>query len=585
MGAGILVVLGVLLWRAWDLEHELQAAERERAIALAERMLARAVGSRGAFAATPEAVRAVVDGEGKVAIDEVAWLAPADEAIDRDLVVDDRLERATRAEFVVKDQDAAAREFDELTQAPLASQVRLRVLVAAAWQSKRAGLPDRRAALWREIDRRLPAVRPADLARAKVAATVASALRLLPEGEARPTWADALAPFLPPELFVGLPEPTPWLAAHRSLVERRELLLAMQRAWVSVPSRPATGFAELDRERFLWWQPHANGGSDVAVVTVPEWCSALSRASAEGALPQLPDAFVLQPAATTAGKIGPGVDGVVLREPLRVAAWARPAVLGAALLVLLGGFALVVVQQMRAARAEVAAVRTQSEFLTTVTHELKTPLAAIRLLGEMLLEGRARGREGEYYKMLAGEAGRLSLLIENVLDLGRLERGERAYDLRAIDFGEVVGETLAMFAPVAERDGVKVTWDDELGAATALLDRSAFVQALVAVLDNARKYGVAGGCIEVTTRRRASTFAVDVRDRGPGVPIGERDRIFDRFVRGAAHAHGSTPGVGIGLYLARSIARRLGGDLVCTEPLDAGPGACFTFTLPLPSSP
>jgi signal transduction histidine kinase len=68
------------------------------------------------------------------------------------------------------------------------------------------------------------------------------------------------------------------------------------------------------------------------------------------------------------------------------------------------------------------------------------------------------------------------------------------------------------------------------------------------------------------------------------VPDAERERVFERFVRGSAHAHGSTPGVGIGLYLARSIARRLRGDLVCTAPLDGGPGACFTFTLPMESS-
>jgi signal transduction histidine kinase len=87
--------------------------------------------------------------------------------------------------------------------------------------------------------------------------------------------------------------------------------------------------------------------------------------------------------------------------------------------------------------------------------------------------------------------------------------------------------------------------------------------------------------VRVTTRRDGERLAIDVRDRGPGVPVAERERIFARFVRGAPHAHGSTPGVGIGLYLARSIARALDGDLVCGDPLDGGPGARFTFFLPL----
>jgi two-component system phosphate regulon sensor histidine kinase PhoR len=240
---------------------------------------------------------------------------------------------------------------------------------------------------------------------------------------------------------------------------------------------------------------------------------------------------------------------------------------------------------LRGARAEVRAARAQSEFLTTVTHELKTPLAGIRLLGEMLAEGRAKGREQDYYRMLAGEAGRLSLLIDNVLDLGRLERGERAYDLRATGLDGVITDTLALFAPVAERDGLRVEWQDALGPVMLPLDRSAFAQALVAVLDNARKYGRDGGRIDVATRAAddGRSAILDVRDHGVGVPADERERIFARFVRGRAHAHGGTPGVGIGLHIARTIARRLGGDLVAGDPLDGGPGARFSFSFPLPS--
>jgi signal transduction histidine kinase len=245
--------------------------------------------------------------------------------------------------------------------------------------------------------------------------------------------------------------------------------------------------------------------------------------------------------------------------------------------VLLVGTALA---RSRALRAEVAAVRAQAEFLTTVTHELKTPLAAIRLLADLLVDGRANGREPEYYRMLAGEAARLSLLIENVLDLGRFERGERVYELRTHDIGDVVGETLAMFTPVLERDGGAVQWQDQCGAAPVAVDRGALAQALVAVLDNARKYGGVPPRVHVTTRRDGACVLVDVRDHGPGVPAAERERIFARFVRGTAHAHGSTPGVGIGLYLAHAIVHALHGNLTCGEPLDGGAGARFTFSLP-----
>jgi two-component system phosphate regulon sensor histidine kinase PhoR len=108
---------------------------------------------------------------------------------------------------------------------------------------------------------------------------------------------------------------------------------------------------------------------------------------------------------------------------------------------------------------------------------------------------------------------------------------------------------------------------------------------LVSVLDNARKYSGKGTAIEVATRRENGHVVVDVRDHGDGVEPDERERIFERFVRGREHAHGSTPGVGIGLYLARTIARRLGGELCCVSPADGGRGAVFRFTFPLETSP
>jgi two-component system phosphate regulon sensor histidine kinase PhoR len=336
-------------------------------------------------------------------------------------------------------------------------------------------------------------------------------------------------------------------------------------------------------DELLWVLPRDDGGHDAARLSIREWLAVVKEAGRSGAVSEWP--WLVE------AEIGSGTNsyaGVPRLRGLRPASgpslgeqgWLLPAIT----VVLLLAFGLAARLQFRAARREADAVRAQAEFLTTVTHELKTPLASIRLLGEMLAEGRAAGREAEYYRMLAGEAGRLSMLIENVLDLGRLERGERAYDLRPVDVREVVGETMALFSPVGERDGLRVSWSDRLEReAVVRLDRGAFVQALVCVLDNARKYGAGGGGVDVVTRADAARLAIDIRDRGPGVPEHERERIFERFVRGAAHSHGGTPGIGIGLYLARTIARRLGGDLVCAPPADGGPGACFTFAFPMES--
>src|SRR5262249_11514075 len=156
-----------------------------------------------------------------------------------------------------------------------------------------------------------------------------------------------------------------------------------------------------------------------------------------------------------------------------------------------------------------------------------------------------------------------------------------AYDVRDGDLAEVVRQAVALIAPVAGRDGVEVTLREGMAHAPARIDRGALLQALLNVLDNARKYAAAGQRIEVSTGREGDALCIVVRDHGPGVPTGERESIFGRFRRGEQHRHGSIPGVGLGLYLARQICERHGGALACAVPDDGGKGAQFAFTLPL----
>ena len=160
--------------------------------------------------------------------------------------------------------------------------------------------------------------------------------------------------------------------------------------------------------------------------------------------------------------------------------------------------------------------------MTGVTHELKTPLAAIRLLAEMLSEGRARDREAEYHAMLVGETARLSTLIDGVLDLGRAERGERTLTIESFDAAAVLRETVAMLTPLTAQEGT--TLRVELPTLPlARGDRDVLAQALVAVLDNARKY--APGTIDVAARICDGTIDLVLRDHGPGVPADERERL------------------------------------------------------------
>lgn len=257
-------------------------------------------------------------------------------------------------------------------------------------------------------------------------------------------------------------------------------------------------------------------------------------------------------------------------------------VAASALVLVFAGSALLM---WRAFRREAEALRARSEFLTGVTHELKTPVASMRLVAEVLRDDDVPpARQREYVTLLAGEAPRLAGLVDNVLDLGQMERGERAYDRQPGDLVVVVRDVVAAFTPLAQRAGLVVSLTEGADHAPALVDGNALTQALLNVLENARKYASRGGRLELTTTRAAAMFRVTVRDFGPGVPSAERETIFVRFQRGTAHRHGSIPGVGLGLHLARTIVMQHGGSLHCEAPPE-GPGACFVFTLPLLESP
>ncbi|MBL9078553.1 MAG: HAMP domain-containing histidine kinase [Planctomycetes bacterium] len=565
--------LGFVLWRADELTHRVRAAEYARAELVAERLLQRAVAAPEVLRALPAEVRTTLRAERVVVDATIGWLHALPTDADVDAVVAERLDRATTAEFAARDPAAAEREYDTLLAGPLVAPQRLLVLSGALWQSHRAGSAPRVEQLQQALAARLRDVAPADLARPTVATAVAAVARL--PATVRPSVPQLreLLPFLPQPVFAGLPDAADLAADHRAITARRTRLQRLEQAFGALRDRGAAGLAPAGSDALVCWQTDADGGVAAALVTPAEWLAAVQRAGRDGALAEWP--WLVEPEFAATDVAFAGVPGLRALRPTTATdgerRWLLPALLGALLLALAATF----VQRSRAQRREAAAVRAQAEFLTTVTHELKTPLAAIRLLGEMLAEGRARGQEQQYYAMLAGEAERLSVLIEGVLDLGRLERGERAFDVQLLTLDDVVAATLRLFAPVAERDGRIVQDRLGAGARTVRLDRAAFVQALLAVLDNARKYAPAGP-IEVATAGTDAGLTVTVRDHGPGVPAAEAERVFERFVRGSRHAHGSTPGLGIGLHLARTIARRLGGDLVCTAPA-TGPGACFAF--------
>ncbi len=239
----------------------------------------------------------------------------------------------------------------------------------------------------------------------------------------------------------------------------------------------------------------------------------------------------------------------------------------------------------------------KSDFVANVSHELKTPLALIRMFGEMLQSGRVTGevKRQEYLDIMVGESERLSSLIENVLDFARVERGRQAYDFAMGSVGDAVLKAVSVYRHRAEREGGDLSADVDPGLPPAHIDERAVQLAVINLIDNGLKYAPGSPILVQARRENGDGYAIIVRvtDHGPGVAAEDRERIFERFVRGAARPAGATPGVrgsGIGLALVKHIAESHGGRAWVESGQEApegrpderrGPGATFAIAIPI----
>ncbi len=223
----------------------------------------------------------------------------------------------------------------------------------------------------------------------------------------------------------------------------------------------------------------------------------------------------------------------------------------------------------------------KTEFVASVSHELKTPLSLISGFVETLHLNRlgAPSQREEYFRIIEAEIERLSGMIDAILDVSKIEVGLKRYQPESVDVGDLIEETLAHFSPELERRSFTVDRRIEAALPRARLDPQAFSQALLNLLSNAVKYSGEGRSILVTAARTNGHLEVSVSDRGFGVPKREQERIFDRFYR-AGHTAALTPGAGLGLALVKHFANAHGGDVTVTSA--PGRGSCFAMLLPLP---
>ena len=241
--------------------------------------------------------------------------------------------------------------------------------------------------------------------------------------------------------------------------------------------------------------------------------------------------------------------------------------------------------ELRAANGRLRELdRLKDDFISTITHELRTPLTSIRAFSEILHDNPALdpAQRERFLGIIINESERLTRLINQVLDLAKLESGLADWRIVPLDPGAAIEEAIAAASGVLEERNARLRLDLPENSPPILADHDRLVQVIVNLLSNAAKFcDRADGAIVVSARPAGSLLRLEVRDNGPGVPTAQREAIFEKFHQGGVTLTDKPRGTGLGLPISRQIVARLGGEIWVEG--NSGGGAAFAFTVPLAS--
>jgi PAS domain S-box-containing protein len=225
--------------------------------------------------------------------------------------------------------------------------------------------------------------------------------------------------------------------------------------------------------------------------------------------------------------------------------------------------------------------RLKSRFVSNVSHELRTPLAVIKLYATLALKGRPE-KQTYYLRTIEQETHRLETMVENILDLTRLDRQALRVQPEPLVAYEIIAQVLEVYAETAKKRGIVLTNRVQDGLPPLHADKNHLIQMLTNLLDNALKYTPSGEEVWVAARELDSDsrhmLEIAVNDRGAGIPEDEQERIFERFYRGSNNTPGST-GTGLGLAIVRELMTLHEGQIILTSK--AGEGSVFALQFPL----
>jgi signal transduction histidine kinase len=238
-------------------------------------------------------------------------------------------------------------------------------------------------------------------------------------------------------------------------------------------------------------------------------------------------------------------------------------------------------RDLRAAEAEAAAAeRARRELVAAVSHDLRTPLAALSLLVDAIADGVVTRPDevAEYQARMRLHLRHLMRLVDDLFELARLEAGDVRFERVAVAVPEFVTETVEAFRPRAEARAVTLADDVEAALPAVAASPERLQRVLFNLLENAVEHTPAGGEVRLSARRDDGVVAFEVADSGAGISAADAARVFDRFYRGGDDASRPAGGAGLGLAIARAIVEAHGGAIRVANPGE--PGARLRFTVP-----
>jgi len=252
----------------------------------------------------------------------------------------------------------------------------------------------------------------------------------------------------------------------------------------------------------------------------------------------------------------------------------------AALLLVLSTTLLGAYLLWRDVRRELHMAEMRAQFVSSVSHELKTPLTAIRMFAETLRMRRWKDEQTqqEYLETIVNESQRLARLVDNVLDFSRIERGKKIYNLKPASLAEVLRAAARAVQYPLSQQGFRLDTEVEDGLPMVKADADALEQAVLNLLTNAMKYSGDARDIGLRLRRVDGWARIEVSDHGIGIPSEEQGRIFEKFYRVPTWENQLIPGTGLGLTLVEHVATAHGG----TVRVESQPGQGSTLSIELP---